>query len=385
MDSTSDSQRSLPAATGGTAVPSASHTETWGASAAIFGAGALLWPAIFFLAFFARAAIQAPHHSWIPHYSAAWEETIDVVSISGTYVNWVAPTLLAVLAGLGFLVTPTSDAESLSVLRPLPMVAALIGGFMLSWTVLGVIVLSVDPVTADSDEGRQLWGLVFLTPISIVLALVLGRLDFRPAARRIEQLKASIARAEIELGVLRSSERLLGKSATTRGVSLPRPRSRTPWRRPLVIQGVVTAITFFVLFLVHREPLEASILAAVYVTALGALVFILVALVQRWLVDAYIAKITRHERQSHLETASATILAVGVGSLVVFNLWFVFAGLTPAFSPILYGVLFVISMWIANPLKLSHSAWPAQVLRERVRALARMRHHLSQLEAVTIS
>lgn len=103
-------------------------SESWGASAILFGAGSLLWPLVFFLAFFARAGMLAAEESTAPHYGAAWRETIEVVAISGQYVGWVAPSLLALLVGLGFLITPNSDLDSQSVLRPLPYVAALIGG-----------------------------------------------------------------------------------------------------------------------------------------------------------------------------------------------------------------------------------------------------------------
>ena len=155
-------------------------SDSWGASAVLFGAGSLLWPLVFFLAFFARAAMLAAENSSMPHYGGAWQETIEIVAISGSYVGWVAPSLLALLVGLGFLVTPNADIDSQSVLRPLPFVAALIGGFMLAWTVLAVVVLSTHGPTATSEGGQQLWGLLFITPVSVVLALVLGRLDFRP-------------------------------------------------------------------------------------------------------------------------------------------------------------------------------------------------------------
>ncbi|KUF05829.1 hypothetical protein [Leucobacter sp. G161] len=351
-------------------------SDSWGASAALFGAGSLLWPFVFFLAFFARSAMLAAEDSRVPHYGGAWQETIEVVAISGNYVGWVAPSMLALLVGLGFLVTPNADLDSQSVLRPLPFVAALIGGFMLAWTVLSVIVLSTHGPTATSDGGQQLWGLLFITPISVVLALVLGRLDFRPVARRAELLRASIARSEREYHRLADTRLFYGDDSVTSHAS------RSTWKWPLVAQGGVAVIVFFAFWLVHGESLSTALLEAVYLAAVGALVFLVVSLIQRELIDARLSKLAGHEVRSKLETIGGVILAVGVGCLVLYNLWFVFSGIRPVIIPLSYAALFLAAVWIANPFTLRRSAWPAQVLRERERSLARMRAKLAQLTIV---
>lgn len=348
-------------------------SDSWGASAILFGAGSLLWPLVFFLAFFARAAMLAADTSRVPHYDRAWQETVEVVAISGSYVGWVAPSMLALLVGLGFLVTPTGDADSQSVLRPLPFVAALIGGFMLAWTVLAVVVLSSHEPTAASDNGQQLWGLLFITPVSVVLALVLGRLDFRPLAKRIALLDAAIGRAEREYTHLANAPLFYNDPAVTRHVARP------PWRRPLVYQGGVALIVLFAFWLIHGESFGTSLLEAAYVAALGALVFLVVSLVQRELVDARLARLAGHELRSKLEVAGGVIVALAVSLLVLYNLWFVFSGVTPVIAPLAYAALVVLAAWWANPVALRRSAWPAQVLRERERQLARMRGKLDQL------
>lgn len=371
-----DRQAALPdsqpaALTGSTQAMS----DSWGASAVLFAAGSLLWPLVFFLAFFARSAMLAAENSSTPHYGGAWRETIEVVAISGSYVGWVAPSLLALLVGLGFLVTPTADVDSLSVLRPLPFVAALIGGFMLAWTALSVVVLSTHGPTATSDGGQQLWGLLFITPVSIVLALVLGRLDFRPVAKRAELLRAAIGRLEREHDHLANVRLFYGDTSATAHTD------RSPWRRPLIVQGGVAVAVFFAFWLLHGEPASAALLEGVYLLALGALMFFVVSIIQRELVDARLAKLAGHEVRSKIEIFGGAILAVVVACLLIYNLWFVFSGIEPLVLPYLYAVVFAGSVWFANPLTLRRSAWPAQVLRERERALARMRGKLAQLTA----
>ena len=352
-----------------------SRSDTWGASAAIFAAGSLLWPLLFFFTFMTRAGMRAPENEWRPHYSGAWQETVDAVAISGSYVGWVAPSLLAILAGLGFLVTPTSDEDSQSMLRPLPFVAALIGGFMLAWTVLGVVVLSTDQATADSEDGRQLWGMVFLTPVSIVLALVLGRLDFRPLSKRIELLRAAVTKAQRELDALANPARFYGDVAVTAHAQ------RSAWKRPLLVQAIFSLGIFVFFLTLHREPFVTSLLAAGYVTALGALVFLMMSLIQRSLIDARVAKLCGHPRQGLVETVGAWVLVTAVTVLMCATLWFVFSGITPIIVPVLYCLAFLAAMWIANPPSLRRSAWPAQAERERRHSLERMRARLTQLEA----
>ncbi|KAM9861648.1 hypothetical protein ACI1US_02550 [Leucobacter sp. BZR 635] len=352
-------------------------SDSWGASVALFAAGSLLWPLVFFLAFFARSAMLAAESSSTPHYGGAWREIIEVVAISGNYVGWVAPSMLALLVGLGFLVTPTGDVDSQSVLRPLPFVAALIGGFMLAWTVLSVVVLSTHGPTATSDSGQQLWGLLFITPVSIVLALVLGRLDFRPVARRAELLITAIKRLEREHTRLADARLFYGDDSITEH------SKRSPWLRPLIVHGAVALAVFIAFWLFHGEPVSAALLEAVYLFALGALMFFVVSIIQRELIDARLAKLAGHEVRSKLEVTGSVILAVAVGGLLIYNLWFVFSGIRPIIVPILYAVIFVAAVWIANPMTLRHSAWPAQVLRERERSLARMRGKLAQLTAAT--
>lgn len=369
----------LPALPDGQAAPLTGSTQamsdSWGASAVLFAAGSLLWPLVFFLAFFARSAMLAAENSSTPHYGGAWRETIEVVAISGSYVGWVAPSLLALLVGLGFLVTPTADVDSLSVLRPLPFVAALIGGFMLAWTALSVVVLSTHGPTATSDGGQQLWGLLFITPVSIVLALVLGRLDFRPVAKRAELLRAAIGRLEREHAHLADVRLFYGDASVTAHAE------RSPWRRPLIVHGGVAVAVFFAFWLLHGEPVSAALLEGVYLLALGALMFFVVSIIQRELIDARLAKLAGHEVRSKLEIFGGAILAIVVACLLIYNLWFVFSGIEPLVLPYLYAVVFAGSVWFANPLTLRRSAWPAQVLRERERALARMRGKLAQLTA----
>lgn len=366
-----------PAAAEAPATSTQAMSDSWGASAVLFGAGSLLWPLVFFLAFFARAAMLAAEESQKPHYGAAWRETIEVVAISGSYVGWVAPSLLALLVGLGFLVTPTADLDSQSVLRPLPYVAALIGGFMLAWTVLAVVVLSTHAPTATSEGGQQLWGLLFITPVSVVLALVLGRLDFRPAARRAELLRQAIARSEREYEHLANAGLFYGDSRVTSHTQ------RSPWRRPLIVQGTVAVVVFLAFWLLHREPISTALLEAGYVAAMGALVFLVVSLIQRELIEARLSKLAGHEVRSRLELVGGVILAVGVACLVAYNLWFVLAEIRPVFVPVLYALLFLAAAWVSNPFPLRQSAWPAEVLRERGRALARMRGKLAQLTQLT--
>ncbi len=350
-------------------------SDSWGASAVLFGAGSLLWPLVFFLAFFARAAMLAAEDSLAPHYGAAWQEVVEVVAISGSYVGWVAPSLLALLVGLGFLVTPNADLDSQSVLRPLPYVAALIGGFMLAWTVLAVVVLSTHGPTATSDGGQQLWGLLFLTPVSVILALVLGRLDFRPVARRVELLQQTIARAETEYAHLSNVALFYGDTRVTSHTT------RSPWRRPLLVQGCVAVVVFLAFWLLHDEPVSTAVLEACYVTAIGALVFLVVALIQRELIEARLSRLGGHEMRSKLELVGGIILAVGVALLLAYNLWFVLAEIRPIFVPASYAVLFLAALWFSNPLTLRHSAWPAALLKERERSLVRMRAKLAQLSS----
>lgn len=351
-------------------------SDSWGASVGLFAVGSLLWPLVFFLAFFARSAMLAAENSSMPHYGGAWRETIEVVAISGSYVGWVAPSLLALLVGLGFLVTPTADVDSQSVLRPLPFVAAFIGGFMLAWTVLAVVVLSTHGPTATSDGGQQLWGLLFITPVSIVLALVLGRLDFRPVAKRAELLQAAIGRLEREHAHLADARLFYGDPAVTSHAK------RSPWKRPLAVHGGVALVVCLAFWLLHDEPLSAALLEGSYLLALGALMFFVVSIIQRELIDARLAKLAGHEVRSKLEIAGGIVLAIIVGLLLVYNLWFVFSGVEPAYLPVVYAVVFVAAVWIANPVTLRRSAWPAQVLRERERSLARMRAKLTQLTAL---
>lgn len=348
-------------------------SESWGASAILFGAGSLLWPLVFFLAFFARAGMLAAEESTAPHYGAAWRETIEVVAISGQYVGWVAPSLLALLVGLGFLITPNSDLDSQSVLRPLPYVAALIGGFMLAWSVLSVVVLSTHSPTATSEGGQQLWGLLFLTPVSVMLALVLGRLDFRPVARRVALLKTSIIRAERERDILADGTLFYRRHGATTHLK------RSPWKRLVIVQSCVAVLVFFSFWFVHDEPLSSAFLEAGYVVAVGVLVFLVVSLIQRELIEARLSKYTGHEVKGRIELIGGVILTLGVGALVVYNMWFVLAEIRPAFVPAVYASLFILSTWLTNPFTLRHSGWPLVVLREREKALARMRTKLEQL------
>lgn len=367
-------QPATPAVSPGSAEAPA-LSDSWGASVVLFAAGSLLWPLVFFLAFFARAALLAAENSMKPHYNGAWRETIEVVAISGSYVGWVAPSLLALLVGLGFLVTPTADIDSLSVLRPLPFVAALIGGFMLAWTVLAVVVLSSHGPTAASEGGQQLWGLLFMTPVSIVLSLVLGRLDFRPIAKRTELMRAAIARYEREYANLADPRVFYSDPGVLDHAK------RSPWKRPLFIQGSVSIVVFVAFWRFHAEPLSTALLASSYVAAVGAVIYLLVSLVQRELIDARLSKLAGHELRSRLDTVGGVVLAIGVGALIAYNLWYVFSGLRPLLAPICYALVFLGAAWIANPLRLRRSAWPMQVLRERERALTRMRGKLVQLEA----
>lgn len=350
-----------------------SMSDSWGTSAVLFAVGSLLWPLVFFLAFFARAAMLAAEDSRVPHYGGAWAETVEVVAISGSYVGWVAPSMLALLVGLGFLVTPTADVDSQSVLRPLPYVAALIGGFMLAWTVLAVVVLATHGPTATSDGGQQLWGLLFITPVSIVLSLVLGRLDFRPIAKRAELLRAAIGRLEREHDHLADAARFYGDATVTAHAR------RSPWQRPAIVQGGMAVAVFFTFWLVHSEPASAALLEAIYIAMLGALMFFVVSIIQRELIDARLAKLAGHDVRSKLEIMGGVILTIGVSLLLIYNLWFVFSEITPAILPLLYAVIFIGAVWIANPMTLRRSAWPAQVLRERERSLAKMRARLAQL------
>ncbi|KIP53365.1 hypothetical protein [Leucobacter komagatae] len=350
-------------------------SDSWGASAVLFGAGSLLWPLVFFLAFFARAAMLAAENSSVPHYGGAWQETIEIVAISGSYVGWVAPSLLALLVGLGFLVTPNADIDSQSVLRPLPFVAALIGGFMLAWTVLAVVVLSTHGPTATSEGGQQLWGLLFITPVSVVLALVLGRLDFRPVAKRAQLLQAAIERLEREHEHLADTGRFYGDPRVTEHTV------RSPWKRPLLVQGCLAVVVFFAFWLLHDEPVSTAVLEAIYVAAVGALVFLVISMIQLELIASRLAKLAGHEVRSKLELVGGVILAVGVGLLVLYNLWFVLAEIRPIIVPIGYALGFIGAAWIASPLTLRRSAWPAYVLRDRERTLARMRAKLAQLTA----
>ncbi|MFD1203005.1 hypothetical protein ACFSWE_09400 [Leucobacter albus] len=376
LPGTNAAASSLPSNTApaGTA-PASTQTmaDSWGASVALFAAGSLLWPLVFFLAFFARAGMLAADNNSLPHYGGAWNEIIEVVAISGSYVGWVAPSLLALLVGLGFLVTPTADVDSQSVLKPLPFVAALIGGFMLAWTVLSVVVLATHAPTATSEGGQQLWGLMLMTPVAIVLSLVLGRLDFRPAARRAELLQRAVTKLE------REHEHLVDAPRFYRGPAVVAHAARSPWRRPLVVHGCLTVVVFFAFWLGHGEPPSAALLEAGYLLALGALMFFVVAIIQRDLIDARLAALAGHEVRSKLETVGGVVLAVLVALLLVYNLWFVLSGIRPPFLPVLYAAAFLAAVWIANPLTLRRSAWPAQVLRERERALERMRARLAQL------
>ncbi|KAM9867034.1 hypothetical protein ACIFOC_00355 [Leucobacter aridicollis] len=373
MTNTHDTELPPPASPGSTQAMS----DSWGASAVLFGAGALLWPLVFFLAFFARAAMLAAEDSQTPHYGAAWRETIEVVAISGSYVGWVAPSLLALLVGLGFLVTPTADLDSQSVLRPLPYVAALIGGFMLAWTVLAVVVLSTHGPTATSEGGQQLWGLLFLTPVSVVFALVLGRLDFRPVARRVELLRQAIARSEAEYTHLANAPLFYGDPSVTAHTE------RSPWRRPLIVQGCLVLLVFFAFWLLHDEPVSTAIIEACYVAAIGALVFLAVSIIQHELIEARLSKLAGYGVRSKLELVGGIMLAAGVACLLGYNLWFVLAEIRPLYVPAIYAVLFLAALWFSNPLTLRRSAWPGALLRERERSLARMRGKLEQLTSVS--
>ena len=358
-----------------TAVSTQSMSDSWGASAILFGAGSLLWPLVFFLAFFARAAMLAAETSTVPHYGAAWQEVIEVVAISGSYVGWVAPSLLALLVGLGFLVTPNADLDSQSVLRPLPYVAALIGGFMLAWTAISVVVLTSHSPTAASEGGQQLWGLLFITPVSVVLALVLGRLDFRPVARRAQLLRAAIARSEREHQHLVDAAVFYGREGKAAAHA-----ARSLWRRPFLVQGTLAVIVFFAFWLVHDEPVSTALLEAIYVAAVGLLIFLVVSLVQRELIEARVSRLAGHHVRSRLEIAGGMALAAGTAILVLYNMWFVLAEIRPLYVPVLYAAVFVGATWLTNPLTLRRSPWPAEVLRERERSLARMRAKLAQLE-----